>query len=107
MPNNEKVKELEKFATEIRLEAMKSLTHLGFGHVGGAMSVVETLAVLYGEVMNIDPKNPRWEDRDWLVMSKGHAGPALYAVRPLAADPGAEAASGRQNSSPGPARNRA
>ena len=44
------------------------------------MSVVETLAVLYGEVMKVDPKNPRWEDRDWCVMSKGHAGPAMYAT---------------------------
>ena len=53
MLTNEKVNALEKFATEIRLETMKELTHLGFGHVGGALSVVEILAVLYGEVMKI------------------------------------------------------
>ena len=83
MLTNERVKTLEKFATEIRLETMKELTHLGFGHVGGALSVVEILAVLYGEVMNIDPKNPKWTDRDWLVVSKGHSGPAVYATLAL------------------------
>lgn len=76
-------RELEKFATEIRLETIKELKNLGFGHIGGAMSVIETLAVLYGKVMKIDPRNPKWEDRDWLVMSKGHAGPALYATLAL------------------------
>lgn len=70
----------EKIAAEIRHDTLKELAHLGFGHIGGAMSIVETLAVLYGGVMRIDPKNPRWEDRDWLVCSKGHAGPAIYAT---------------------------
>ena len=78
-----KNKELHIFATQIRLETLKSFKNLGFGHVGGAMSVVETLAVLYGEIMNIDPKNPAWSERDWLVLSKGHAGPALYATLAL------------------------
>lgn len=75
----EKINELEKFATQIRLETLKQIKNLGFGHIGGAMSVVETLSVLYGEVMNIDPKNPKWEDRDYLVVSKGHAGPTVYS----------------------------
>ena len=83
MLSNGKIKELEKFATEIRLETMKELTHLGFGHVGGTLSVVETLAVLYGEVMRVKPQNPKWEDRDWLVVSKGHSGPAVYATLAL------------------------
>lgn len=74
---------IERFATQIRLETLKEFKALGFGHVGGAMSIIETLAVLYGCVMRIDPTNPRWEDRDWLVMSKGHAGPALYATLAL------------------------
>ncbi|HYE83441.1 MAG TPA: transketolase [Clostridia bacterium] len=76
-------KELEKFAARIRLETMKEFKALGFGHVGGAMSIVDTLAVLYGEVMNVDTKAPRWDDRDWLVVSKGHAGPAVYATLAL------------------------
>lgn len=73
-------KELKVLAAQIRLETLRTIGALGFGHVGGSMTVVETLAVLYGEVMKFDPKNPRWEDRDWLVMSKGHAGPAVYAT---------------------------
>jgi transketolase len=76
----EKKRELERFAAEIRLEALIEFGNLGFGHVGGAMSVADTIAVLYGDVMNYDPKNPKWEDRDWLVCSKGHAGPTLYAT---------------------------
>lgn len=83
MLDKNRVEELRTFATQIRLETMKAFKARGFGHVGGAMSIVETLAVLYGEIMNIDPKNPRWEDRDWLVLSKGHAGPALYAALAL------------------------
>jgi transketolase len=83
MLSDERTKALEKFATQIRLETLKELTHLGFGHVGGAMSVVETLAVLYGEVMQVNPCQPKWEDRDWLVVSKGHAGPAVYATLAL------------------------
>ena len=76
----EKLKELRVFAEEIRVETLKTIGSLGFGHVGGSMSVIETLAVLYGDVMKVDPKNPRWEGRDWCVMSKGHAGPAMYAT---------------------------
>ena len=81
--NMEKTKELRVFAEEIRVETIKELAHLGFGHMGGSMSVTETLAVLYGGQMNYDPKNPAMENRDRLVMSKGHAGPALYAALAL------------------------
>ena len=80
MQKAEKMKELRVFAQEIRVEALKTIGSLGFGHVGGSMSVVEALAVLYGDVMKVDPKNPHWADRDWCVMSKGHAGPAMYAT---------------------------
>ena len=65
------------------METLKELANLGFGHIGGSMSVVELLAVLYGREMRIDPQNPQWEDRDKLVMSKGHAGPAVYATLAL------------------------
>ena len=74
---------LRLFAEEIRLECLREFKALGFGHVGGAMSIVETLAVLYGNVMKYDPSQPCWEGRDWLVLSKGHAGPALYATLAL------------------------
>lgn len=72
--------ELTQLAREIRVATLKSLTTLGFGHYGGSMSVVETLAVLYGEVMRIDPADPDWPQRDYFVLSKGHAGPALYST---------------------------
>lgn len=80
MQKAEKMQELRVFAQEIRLETLKTIGSLGFGHVGGSMSIIDALAVLYGEVMKVDPKNPRWEDRDWCVLSKGHAGPAMYAT---------------------------
>lgn len=75
-----KIEELQKFAVQIRIETIKSMESIGVGHIGGAMSIVEALSVLYGAVMKIDPQNPTWEERDWFVMSKGHAGPALYAT---------------------------
>jgi transketolase len=79
-------KELKLFAAEIRLWTVKCVGSRGFGHLGGALSVVDALAVLYGggeNGMRIDPKNPQWKERDKLVMSKGHAGPALYATLAL------------------------
>lgn len=79
----EKNKQLRVFAEEIRVETLHELAHLGFGHIGGAMSIVELLAVLYGKEMKIDPSNPQWEERDRLVVSKGHAGPAVYATLAL------------------------
>ena len=75
-----KMKELRVYAEEIRVKTLEVFAHLGFGHIGGAMSVVETVAVLYGSMMRYNPKNPAWPDRDKLVMSKGHAGPTLYAT---------------------------
>ncbi|WP_097028149.1 transketolase [Clostridium peptidivorans] len=83
MISEEKVKKLEAFALNIRIETLKAIGTLGFGHLGGAMSIADTIAVLYGGTMNIDPKNPAWEDRDWLVCSKGHAGPAIYSALAL------------------------
>lgn len=75
--------QLRKFAAEIRLHTAKCVAARGFGHLGGALSVVDALAVLYGDVMKIDPKNPQWDERDLLVCSKGHAGPAVYATLAL------------------------
>ncbi|MFI8416837.1 transketolase [Serratia sp. NPDC078593] len=72
--------EIRRLARDIRVETLKALTGLGFGHYGGCMSVVETLAVLYGGVMRIDPADPDWPERDYFVLSKGHAGPALYSA---------------------------
>jgi transketolase len=74
---------LEEFAVQIRRQVMISIASFGKGHIGGSLSIVDTLAVLYGKVMNVDPKNPIREDRDRIVLSKGHSGPALYATLAL------------------------
>lgn len=75
--------ELKKFATEIRIATVKEVASRGFGHLGGSLSVADALAVLYGGVMKIDPSDPTWDERDIMVMSKGHAGPAVYAALAL------------------------
>ncbi len=75
--------ELEKFATEIRIATLEALGARGFGHIGGSMSIADALAVLYGDVMRVDPANPAKPDRDKLVCSKGHAGPAVYGTLAL------------------------
>ena len=77
------VKEMKEFAVHIRMEICKMINTIPAGHLGGAMSIADTMAVLYGGKLAHDPKNPKWEDRDWLVMSKGHCGPALYATLAL------------------------
>ncbi|MCH1942032.1 transketolase [Holdemania massiliensis] len=75
-----KIQELEILAARIRKTILAEMAGTGAGHVGGSMSIADVLAVLYGEVMQIDPANPRWEKRDRMVVSKGHCGPALYAA---------------------------
>lgn len=68
-------------AKEIRKLTIDEVGFLGVGHIGGAMSVVEILTVLYYKILqNIDPKDPKKEGRDKVVLSKGHAGPTLYAI---------------------------
>lgn len=74
---------VKKFANEIRRETIKCIAALGVGHIGGALSIVDVLAVLYSGEMNIDPSDPKKDDRDMLVVSKGHAGPAVYATLAL------------------------
>lgn len=72
--------QLAKLATQIRLDTIEAIQHIGAGHIGGSLSVVDLLAVLYGKQMKYDVKNPQWEKRDRLVLSKGHAGVALYSA---------------------------
>jgi transketolase len=76
----DKYRELQETANEIRKLTIKEIGELGVGHVGGAVDLAELMAVLYYDAMNVDPKNPKMEDRDRLVLSKGHAGPVLYAT---------------------------
>ncbi len=76
----EKLKKLEQKAKQIRKTTIEMFGKLGFGHIGGSMSVVEVLTVLYYEHMRVDSADPHNPKRDKLVLSKGHAGPTLYSI---------------------------
>lgn len=71
---------LKEICRDIRCDVLKCIGHLGVGHIGGCLSVVELLAVLYFEQMRIDPNDPKKAGRDRFICSKGHAGPAVYAT---------------------------
>lgn len=72
--------ELNALAVQIRMALLEAIHSLGSGHIGGALSIADVLAVLYGGEMRVDPRNPQWPERDKLVVSKGHAGPAVYGT---------------------------
>ena len=71
---------MRQIAKEIRKLTIECISSIGQGHIGGSFSIVDLLTVLYYKQMNIDPKNPKKEARDRLVVSKGHSGPAVYAT---------------------------
>ena len=73
-------KQLEITACKVRMGIIEGVHSAKSGHPGGSLSVAEILTYLYFVYMNIDPKNPKMENRDRLVLSKGHAAPALYSV---------------------------
>ena len=75
--------ELQKMAVEIRKNLLMSLHAAKAGHPGGSLSAADLFTYLYFEEMNVDPKNPKWEDRDRFVLSKGHTAPGLYAALAL------------------------
>lgn len=81
--DTKKKRELQSFAIRIRMAALEAIHSLGSGHLGGSLSIADALAVLYGGEMRIDPDSPQWPDRDKLVCSKGHAGPAVYGALAL------------------------
>lgn len=76
----EKKKVMQELAVRIRMATVETIHSLGSGHLGGSLSIADVLAVLYGGEMKIDPADPKWEGRDKLVCSKGHAGPAVYSA---------------------------
>ncbi len=78
--NNEKKLELKKIALEVRKDILTAVHSAKSGHPGGSLSVCDTLVYLYFHKMNVDAKNPKDENRDRFVLSKGHTAPALYAV---------------------------
>ena len=71
---------LEAIARECRVQIIRMLTHAGSGHPGGSLSVIDLLVALYFGRLRHDPKRPDWPERDRVVLSKGHAVPALYTV---------------------------
>lgn len=79
----QEMQELRRFSVRIRMETLRAIASIGSGHVGGALSIADVLAVLYGKQLRHDPQRPDWAERDWLVVSKGHAGPAVYAALAL------------------------
>ncbi len=79
MPSSE-IAALCRQANEIRKSIIRMLTEAGSGHPGGSLSATDILTALYFKVLRHDPKNPKWADRDRVVLSKGHGAPALYAV---------------------------
>jgi transketolase len=79
MDENE-IMHLKTTAKEIRKLTIDAIGNLGVGHIGGSMSIIEVLTVLYFRHMKVNVADPQMADRDKLVLSKGHAGPALYAT---------------------------
>ncbi len=71
---------LKKTAAQIRLDIIEEVHAASSGHPGGSLSIAELITYLYFKEMNVDPKNPKWADRDRFVLSKGHTAPALYAA---------------------------
>ncbi len=74
---------LQAFAAKIRLAVVEAIHARGSGHIGGSLSIADVLAVLYGREMKYKVEDPKWADRDKLVCSKGHAGPAVYGTLAL------------------------
>ena len=83
MKSDSDFKNLEKISNKLRQAEIEMLHKIGMeyrGHPGPARSITDIITVLYFKVLNIDPTNPQWEDRDRFILSKGHACPALYAA---------------------------
>ena len=80
---NTRIKELSSIAEKIRLGVVKSTNAAKSGHPGGSLSISDIMAYLYFEEMNVDPTNPKDENRDRFVLSKGHTAPALYSALAL------------------------
>lgn len=79
MLSDQSARELGETARHLRVEILKMLNTANSGHTGGSLSAIDVLTVLFFHTMRHDPANPRWEERDRFVLSKGHAAPALYS----------------------------
>ena len=78
--NEARIKELKNIANDVRIGIIDSTHAAKCGHPGGSLSIADILTYLYFEKMNIDPENPKMENRDRFVLSKGHTAPGLYAT---------------------------
>lgn len=78
--DKKRVTELSIIANRVRKNALTAVYNAASGHPGGSLSIADVLTLLYFEVMNVDPKNPKMENRDRFVLSKGHTAPALYGT---------------------------
>jgi len=78
--NPEEINKLQEISNKIRCSIVTMVKDASVGHIGGSLSVTDILVALYFKVLNIDPKNPDWENRDRLVLSKGHGATAIYSV---------------------------
>lgn len=72
--------EIEDLALRLRRHVVRMCNRGGSSHVGSALSMADTIALLYGEVLRVDPARPDWPDRDRFILSKGHAGVCVYAA---------------------------
>jgi len=78
---NLSISQLQKIANGLRIDLLKMIFVASSGHPGGSLSIIDVLTVLFfGGILKHDPKNPKWEKRDFFILSKGHASSALYAV---------------------------
>ena len=81
MSNDEKIKELKRMAMRIRQDVVRTSRDCSEGvHVGGSVSMAEVLSVLFFEIARLDPKNPKWEERDRIILSKGHGNVGFSAA---------------------------
>ena len=83
--NIEELKFLEKKTHELRSLCVNTVVWAGSGHIGGSLSAMDIFTILYYKYLNINPKNPEWEDRDRFILSKGHVG---VGFAPVLADKG-------------------
>jgi len=78
--DNSKLKQLKITSAKVRRHIIDAVYNASSGHPGGSLGIADILTVLYNEVLNIDPSNPKMENRDRFVLSKGHCSPALYGI---------------------------
>ncbi|MEK7066216.1 MAG: transketolase, partial [Patescibacteria group bacterium] len=78
--DDNKIKELEQKANEIRKSIIEMLVEAGSGHTAGPLGMADVFTAFYSEILGHDPKNPSWAERDRLILSNGHICPVLYAT---------------------------